>query len=276
MSGSGQAFQLVKYKADKNTTFELMTKKGTVLQYQEGKLGLSSVLFADEIFTDQARGLRANEADLIKYFNTTNVEECAKVILEKGELQLTAAERREKVQKKRAEMVNYVHKYYMDPRTKTPHPVVRIEAAFDQLKLNIDPDQAAERQVQEKVLKRLPEVLPIKKCEMSGTLTISNKVVGPAMGLVRKYCQVTGETYTSGNCVMQVSFVPGDYDVFMNDLKAATKGEFSFDVDTQISASTEAPPDSKGKGKKRRRRQRWPRWRRKWEWEWEWSIDEWK
>jgi len=67
--------------------------------------------------------------------------------------------------------VNYVHKYYIDPRTKTPHPVLRIENAFEELKITVDPDAPAERQLQEKVLRRLPEVLPIRKTEMCGTLT---------------------------------------------------------------------------------------------------------
>lgn len=39
-----------------------------------------------------------------KAFGTINIEDCAKVVVEKGELQLSAAERREKVAKKRAEM----------------------------------------------------------------------------------------------------------------------------------------------------------------------------
>jgi ribosome maturation protein Sdo1 len=48
---------------------------------------------------------------------------------------------------------------------------VRIENAFEQMKVNVDPDVPAERQVQEKVLKKLPEILPIKRSEMSGTLS---------------------------------------------------------------------------------------------------------
>jgi hypothetical protein len=54
----------------------------------------------------------------------------------KGELQLTAAERQEKIDKKRKEIVNYIHKYYIDPKTKLPHPVVRIEGAIDEIKVS--------------------------------------------------------------------------------------------------------------------------------------------
>jgi ribosome maturation protein SDO1 len=84
-------------------------------------------------------------------------------------------------------VVNYIHKYYIDPRTKTPHPVVRIENALDQMKINVDPDMAAERQVQEKVLKKLPEILPIKRSEMSGTLSSAFPLLSPVRGQTLSY-----------------------------------------------------------------------------------------
>ncbi|ELR22518.1 rRNA metabolism protein, SBDS family [Acanthamoeba castellanii str. Neff] len=243
-----QAYQVVRYKAGDTGTFEVLTKKGAALQFREGKLGFSNVLFADEIYTNHSKGERAKEADLLKAFGTSNIEDCAKVVVEKGELQLTAAERREKVNKRKAEMINYIHKYYIDPRTKTPHPVVRIENAFEQMKVNVDPDVPAERQVQEKVLKKLPEILPIKRSEMSGTLSIPTKVIGQAMGTVKKYAQVSGENYSSGAATMQVSIVPGDYDAFMTDLRNVTKGEFTFDVDGQSVATMEEEPGAGAKG----------------------------
>jgi hypothetical protein len=96
--------------------------------------------------------------------------------------------------------------------------------------VNVDPDIPAERQLQEKVLKKLPEILPIKRSEMSGTLsstpplrahifiylftfflstTVPTQLIGQAMGTVKKYAQVSGENYTSGACTMHISIVPG-------------------------------------------------------------------
>jgi len=242
------SYQLVRLKVDKNN-FEVLTKKGAALQYREGRLGFSNVLFADEIYTNQSKAQRANDADLLKAFGTTVIEQCAKVIVDKGELQLSTAERKDKVDKRRAEMVQYIHKYYIDPRTKTPHPVTRIENAFEELKITVDPEMAAERQLQEKVLKRLPEVLPIKRSEMTGTLTVPSSVIGQAMGVIKKFAQVSGESYTGDNWTAQVSLVPGDYDIFMSDLRNVTKGDYNFDVDGQSVASMEESEQPKGKGK---------------------------
>lgn len=41
----------------------------------------------------------------------------------KGDYQESTKERKEKVEQKRKEIINYIHKYYIDPKTKVPHPV---------------------------------------------------------------------------------------------------------------------------------------------------------
>jgi len=240
----------VRYKVGKDS-FEILTKPGAVLKFKDGKLGFGNVLFADEIFADQNKGQRANEPDLIKVFGTSNVEEVAKKIIELGDLQLTASERKEKVDKKRAEMVNYIHKYYIDPRTKCPHPVLRIENAFEELKITVDPDTPAERQLQEKVLRRLPEVLPVKRSEMAGTLTVPHGVLGQAQGIIKKFASISAESYNADGCVMEIAIVPGDYDTFMSELRDITKGDFQFDIAGGAAASTdEEPTPEKGKGKR--------------------------
>lgn len=253
------ASQLVRFKTAKHT-FEVMTKPGAVLKYREGTVGYDNVLMSDMIFKNQAKAERAKTEDLKEAFNTENVEEIIKIILEKGELQLSAAERKEKVDRKRAEIVNYIHKYFIDPRNKLPHPVTRIELALDELKIRVDGEIPAERQAQD-VIKRLPDVLPIKKCEMEGQLIVPHKVLAQAMGIVAKWCTIQRESYTADGCTMDVAVVPGDYDTLMLELHKVTKGEFSFEIAGQAAKAVSQEADTrpkpsgsgakgKGKGKK--------------------------
>lgn len=44
-------------------------------------------------------------------------------ICRKGTLLESTADRKEKMEKRRAEIVAYFHKYFVDPRTNLPHPV---------------------------------------------------------------------------------------------------------------------------------------------------------
>lgn len=94
-------------------------------------------------------------------------------------------------------------------------------------------------------------MLPVKRAELTGTLSIPTKVIGQSMGTVKKYAQVSGENYSSGNCTMQVSIVPGDYDAFMAELRDITKGDFTFEVDGQTAATMEQEPTTTKGGKGR-------------------------
>jgi len=241
------ASQIVRFKAGK-ITFEAMTKVGSVLKFRDGKLGWDNVPLVDEVFKNSQKGERANSEELKAAFGTENVVECLKAIVEKGELQLTSDERKDKVEKKRAEIVNYIHKYYIDPKLKTPHPVVRIENALTTLKIKVDPDIPTERQCQD-IVKKLPEVMPIRKMEMEGTLTVTHQYVGAVSNVIQQWAKVLRENYTSDGCTMELSMVPGDYDSFMSDLQKATKGDFQFDIAGQETATDEEDKGKKG-GKK--------------------------
>jgi ribosome maturation protein Sdo1 len=46
----------------------------------------------------------------LQSFGTDDVDTCLKTIVLKGEIQFTTAERKDKVDRKRAEIVNYIHK----------------------------------------------------------------------------------------------------------------------------------------------------------------------
>eukprot|EP00126_Sphaerothecum_destruens_P005850 Sdes_comp19080_c0_seq1m9707 len=149
-------------------------------------------------------------------------------------------------------LVNYLHKYFINPKTNTPHPVTRLELALDEMKAKIDPEIAVDRQIQD-ILKKLTEIIPMKKSEMDATLTVPTKVAGSVQGIIHKYSKMKSENWSSTGCTWEISLVPGDYDHFISDLTKATKGEFQFEVagGGALSAGTEEEtPSKKGKGKK--------------------------
>lgn len=90
------------------------------MKFRKGELGWADVLYADEVFKSFSKAEKAKGTDLRSVivlltlcstekhcsaaFGTENVQDCAKIIVEKGELQLTANERKEFVEKKRAEI----------------------------------------------------------------------------------------------------------------------------------------------------------------------------
>ena len=153
---------VVKYK-DGKTQYEALVKPGSVEPYRNGKLGIDNVLMADVIFSNASKSDRAKDADLQNTFGTTDQMACLKVILDKGNFSLTKKEIQEKMEGKRREILNYLHKYYWDP-TKTPpiqHPLTRIENALEVMKFRIDPYESVTQQLKA-VIKQLPNHLPVK------------------------------------------------------------------------------------------------------------------
>src|SRR5689334_4333729 len=123
-----------------NDKFEILVKPDHALEYKLGKrTDLSTVLISDEIYSDASKGSRVSAEKLNKYFKTTNSNEIIKQILSKGELNLTTDQRRKMVEEKRKQIIQYINKNYVDPKTKLPHPVQRIENGLENIRVVIDP-----------------------------------------------------------------------------------------------------------------------------------------
>jgi len=252
--------QVVKFKDGPNrVTFEIVCKPGAPIEFREGRLDMDNVLETDEIFKDFKKGVRASDAEIELSFNTLDHRQICQTILEQGEIQYTTEERRAFVEKKRNEIVSYIHKYYVDPRTKLPHPRLRIENALEELKFRVDPHMEAKKQAKE-IVKSLPEVLPVKKMVMEATVTIPHKFLGQIYG-VFKDLTIVNENYTDTGCIYSVTFVPGDYDTLMADLNSLCHDEFEFSISgappgqddlVEENQSTRPKKGQRGKGGKRK------------------------
>lgn len=148
--------------------FEILVKPQHALSYRLGKItSISEALIADTIFIDANKGLRASEDKLQKTFGTLDPIKIASVILKKGTLQLTTEQRRQMIEDKRKQIISFISRQCVDPRTNLPHPPLRIEQAWKQIHHPIDPFKEAEEQAKE-IIKLLRPILP---------LTVIGKVV---------------------------------------------------------------------------------------------------
>ncbi|MEM2557684.1 MAG: ribosome assembly factor SBDS, partial [Candidatus Bathyarchaeia archaeon] len=125
--------------------YEILVKPDPALSFRSGRqISLSEILVTDVIFTDASKGLRAPEKKLKETFGTTDPLEIAKIILKKGTLQLTAQQRRQMIEEKRRQIIDFISRNAVDPRTKLPHPPTRIEQALEQIHFPIDPFKSVE------------------------------------------------------------------------------------------------------------------------------------
>ena len=82
--------------------FEIMVKPDPALEYKMGKKkDISAILVSDEIYTDSGKGTKPSAEKLLKAFKTEDLTEIAKIIMQKGDLNLTTDQRRKMIDDKK-------------------------------------------------------------------------------------------------------------------------------------------------------------------------------
>ena len=175
--------------------FEILVDPDKGLLYKKGEIGeVANVMMADFIFTDARKGEKASVDKLEKVYETSDPYEVAKIMFEKGTFQLNAQQRKEMMEQKLKQIITIISKTYVDPKTKLPHPAVRIENAMEDAKLNIDPFIDAEEQVQD-VVQALRSILPMSSENIQIALKIPAEYTGKSYGTVKNYGTITREEW---------------------------------------------------------------------------------
>lgn len=206
--------------------FEILVKPDLALNYKMGKHGdVTSVLVSEEIYSDASKGDRASSQKLMKYFKTTDSIEIAKQILVKGDLSLTTDQRRRMIEQKRKQIVEYINKTFVDPKTRSPHPITRIDLAIEEARISIDPFRRSEDQVKN-VVDAIRKILPLKSETMDLIVVIPAAYSGQSYSVLKSMTELKSEQWLSnGSLKVTVSINAGAKATFLDRLGAATKGK---------------------------------------------------
>jgi ribosome maturation protein SDO1 len=205
--------------------FEILVKPEPALDYKMGKpTPISQMLVIDEIYADSSKGTHASTEKLQKAFGTTDPLTIAEDIMKHGELQLTTEQRRQLVEDKRKQIIAFVSRNCIDPRTGTPHPPLRIEQAFNQIRLVVDPFKPAEEQAKA-VIEQLRMLLPIKIDKMKVAVKVFPEHAAKAYGSIKGFGTITKEEWQAdGSLVALVEMPAGLYSSFVDRLGKLTQG----------------------------------------------------
>jgi len=205
--------------------FEILVKPNQAFEFRLGKRkSISEVLVTDTIFTDANKGLRASEEKLRKAFGPIDPLKIAEVILRKGTLQLTTEQRRKLTEEKKKQIIAFISRNCVDPRTNLPHPPLRIEQAMEQIHFSIDPFRDTEEQAR-KVIKLLRSVLPLKTEQVSVSVHIPPQYTGKAYGTIKSFGTIRHEEWRADGSFHAIIEMPaGLYGPFLEKLGEITKG----------------------------------------------------
>ena len=205
--------------------FEILVKPELALSYRTGKTNsISKVLVTETIFTDANKGLKPSEDQLQKAFGTSNTIKIADVILKKGSLQLTTEQRKKMTESKRKQIISFITRQCVDPKTNLPHPPLRIEKAMEQVHYPIDPFGEVEEQAKE-IIKLLRPILPLKMEQVSVAVRIPPEYAGRVYGTVKGFGTIKKEEWKAdGSWFAIVEMPAGLYGPFLEKLGEMTKG----------------------------------------------------
>jgi len=220
-------------KGGKN--YEVVVEPDNAIAYRKGaSIDIKEVLRGEQIFYDAKKGIVASEAELKSLFNSSDPLKVAAVILKEGEIQLTTEYRDKLREEKKRRIIDLIHKNAVDPKTKFPHPVMRIENALVQVKCKIDEFASAEEQVED-IIKALRTVLPITVEHMVLQVNVHPTQAHQAYAMLKRMVKMKQEVWGPDGSVVVVFEIPaGMREDIMDKINSVTHGSADVTVVSEV------------------------------------------
>lgn len=202
--------------------FEILVDPDLASDFKRGKeIDIEKILAVEEIFKDAKKGDKASEEAMMKAFQSVDPLEAAAIIIKKGQVQLTAQQRKEMQEEKRKKIISKITREAINPQTKLPHPARRIEIAMEEAKVHIDPFKSVDEQVKG-VLKAIRTKIPIKFEHVNIAIKIPGDYAGKVYPVISEFGKKKREEWQKDGSWIAVVEVPGglqeSFDRKLNEL----------------------------------------------------------
>ena len=208
------------------TTFEVLVDPDGALALKRGeRVNLEDTLAVEDIFENASRGDRSPEEDLQKAFGTLEVLPIAEIIIKKGDISLTAEQRKQFIENKRRQVIEVIARNAINPQTKTPHPPTRIEQAMTEARVNIDPTKSIDELVKI-AMKAIRPLIPIRFEVVEVAVKIPPAYAPKAYGEVAAFGKLSREAWQNdGSWIGVVEIPAGMQTEFYALINRLTNGE---------------------------------------------------
>jgi ribosome maturation protein SDO1 len=210
--------------------FELYVDPDAAYAYLEGiKKDIKNILVAEEVYEDARKGEKAKATDVQKAFGTTDIMAVLEFILKNGEVQLTTEQKRKKLEEKRKQILAILLRESMDPRTNAPHTPTRLENAFEEARITVDPFRDAREQLPD-IIKKLRPLLPLKFEKVRIAVKIPAAFAHRAYGTLKGWGMKQEEWAKNGDLICVIEIFGGEQGEFYDKLNKMTGGQ----VETRV------------------------------------------
>eukprot|EP01006_Ploeotia_vitrea_P042763 TRINITY_DN66660_c2_g1_i2.p1 TRINITY_DN66660_c2_g1~~TRINITY_DN66660_c2_g1_i2.p1 ORF type:complete len:254 (-),score=121.95 TRINITY_DN66660_c2_g1_i2:45-806(-) len=228
----------------KGKRFEVACYKNKVMNWRNGiEKDLDEVLQIPSVFSNVSKGVLAKSKDLERVFKTTDQVEVCKMILEKGNLQVSEKERVQEFENKLKDIATIVAGKCVNTQTKRPFPLRMIENSMKEIKFTVKPNKSAKVQALS-VIQQLKEVLPIERAQMRLRVTLPEKHAKQIKKKMEDLFVEVEEEDWGVDCELIVRIDPGNYRAVEERVRAETRGKGTLEIiDLQVTAEGEAKID---------------------------------
>ncbi len=164
--------------------FEIIVNMEKALNFKKSSSD-NDFLEIDKIFLDSKKGFTAPKEDLIKAFGTEDVYEISKKIVREGEILLTKEYRDKQQDKKFNEIIDFLSRNAINPKTGNPYTPHIIKTALEEAGVNIK-NTPIEEQIPE-IIGKLSKVIPLKIETRKIKIIIPAIHTGQVYGILSQY-----------------------------------------------------------------------------------------
>ncbi len=211
----------------KGKEFEILVDLDKAIGFKKQRLegtaaNLRDVLAINEVFTDYKKGIKPTANELKSDFGTDDVFKISGIIINEGEVQVTQEYREKAREQKIKQIVDFLARNCIDPRTQAPYTSQRIEQAIKQSGAKID-DRSVDEQVTN-IIKELEKIIPLKIAIKKIEITVMPEHTGKLYNLIKTFKKDKEDWLNDGSlrCIIQIP--AGMQLEFYDKLNALTQG----------------------------------------------------
>lgn len=198
--------------------FEILVDPDMAAKIRQGEeINVEDVVAALHVFENASQAERASDESLKKVFKTTEFEPIALQIIKKGEIHLTAEQRKIMTAEKRRQVITFIARNAVNPQTGNPHPPQRIELAMGEAKVHIDPFRSVEELVKD-TMKALRPLIPIKFDEVKVAVRIPPDYAPKAYGEISSVAVIEKDEWQKDGSWICVVVIPAGIQTEFYDL----------------------------------------------------------
>jgi ribosome maturation protein SDO1 len=202
--------------------YEIMVDVDKALEFKKTKKGfIREIISIERVFHDGKKGTVVAEDELKQSFGTDDFNAIAEKIILEGEIQVPLEYKRQEVGQKLKQIIDFLSKNAIDPRTNNPHTPRAIEQALSDAGVSVD-NRPLQEQIP-KILEKLKPIIPIKIKTKKIKLKVMAQDTGKVYGLITPYKE-REEWLPDGSLQCIINIPSGLQSEFYDKLNAITHG----------------------------------------------------